>query len=291
MSLSLLPVVLALSSALLFAFGGQFIHLGLRQIDSQTGTLITISAAATLYWLLSPLFVEARFWLMPAAVIFAVVGLFRPFLSANLAVAGTRHLGPTLSSTLAATAPFFAAGFGVLLLGEALTVPVVAGTVCIVAGVMLLSGGGRASAHWPLWALLLPVGAAVIRALANVFSKAGLESLPSPFFAGLAGYTVSWLLAVANAYRRGAALGRATHLPSTLWFALAGVVNGLSVLSLNTALRYGDVVVVVPIVASSPIFTLMLSKWLFRREIISARLLLAVLLVVPGVVLIALRSI
>ncbi len=286
----MLAVALAFNSALLFALGAQLINLGLRHLDPQSGTLITIGASAAMYWLLSPLFVQAHFWLVPAVLIFATVGLFRPILSANLAVAGTRHLGPTLSTTLASTAPFFAAGLGVAVLGERLTMPIVVGTVSIVAGVMVISSRGRTSAHWPLWALLLPVGAALIRALANVFSKMGLEALPSPFFAGLVGYTVSLLLALVNAHRRGTGVRQLGLTPGSGWFVLAGVVNGLSVFSLNTALKHGQVVEVVPIVACSPLFSLILGLWFFRREVINARVLLAIMLVVPGVMLIAARA-
>ena len=42
-------------------------------------------------------------------------------------MAGTKHLGPTISSTLASTAPLFGLGFGALVLGEELSVSTVAG--------------------------------------------------------------------------------------------------------------------------------------------------------------------
>ncbi|GIS91195.1 MAG: hypothetical protein CM1200mP20_12360 [Pseudomonadota bacterium] len=54
-------------------------------------------------------------------ILFMLIGLFRPFLSANFALAGIRHLGPTLSSTLASTAPLFGVLFAVLILGESMT--------------------------------------------------------------------------------------------------------------------------------------------------------------------------
>jgi drug/metabolite transporter (DMT)-like permease len=61
-------------------------------------------------------------------------------------------------------------------------------------------------------------------------------------------------------------------------------------MSLNTALLRGQIVTVVPIVACSPIFTMLLSVLVFRREKLTARTLLAVFAVVPSVVLIALGS-
>ena len=98
----------------------QFQNLGLRYADSRTGTLIQILAASMLYWLMAPWFLHKAYWLTSAVVVFAAIGLFRPFLSANLALAGVRHLGPTLTTTLASTAPLFAALFAVTLLGLSL---------------------------------------------------------------------------------------------------------------------------------------------------------------------------
>ena len=44
------PIILALLSAMLFAMGTQFIHLGLRHGDPQTGTLVDIGATMVFYW-------------------------------------------------------------------------------------------------------------------------------------------------------------------------------------------------------------------------------------------------
>ena len=46
---------------------------------------------------------------------------------------------------------------------------------------------------------------------------------------------------------------------------------------------------VVPIIAATPIFSMVLSIFVFRREKLTARIVLAVFLVVPSVVYIALN--
>jgi len=61
------------------------------------------------------------------------------------------------------------------------------------------------------------------------------------------------------------------------------------VISLNTALLRGHIVTVVPIVACSPVFTMLLSVLVFRRERLTPRTVLAVALVVPSVIFIALN--
>lgn len=280
------PVLLALNSAVLFALAIQVLNLGLKHADPETGSLLHIAATTVFYWLLSPLFVEAAFWLTTATLLFCAVGLFRPVLSANLALQGVRLLGPTLTSTLAATSPLFGVLFGVGLLGEQLSLPVLVGTGAIMAAMVVLAQRGGGPQDWPLWALLLPLGAAFFRSGGHLLTKVGFAEVASPYYAAMISYTVSCALAAgAHRLRRRRIAWRSRGL---FWFVLAGIINGLSVLSLNSALHLGDIVTVVPIVSCSPFVTMLLSVLVFRRETITRRSLLAMLLVVPGVILIAL---
>ena len=269
----------------------QFQNLGLRYADSRTGTLIQILAASMLYWLMAPWFLHKAYWLTSAVVVFAVIGLFRPFLSANLALAGVRHLGPTLTTTLASTAPLFAALFAVTLLGESFTPPGLAGTIVIVFAIALLTRPGKTKAVWPLWALLLPLGAAAFRALGHAFTKYGLDEVPEPLFAGLVGYTVSLVIALTTTASRARRRARMIRWhPGLLWFFGGGIINGFSIWSLNTALGMGSVVSVVPIVSLSPIFSFFLGLLVFRRETFTVRIMVSILLVVPGVILVSIGT-
>lgn len=283
-----LPSILALCSAFLFALSIQIANVGLRDMDSSVGVLIQISITATMFWLLSPWFVESWYWMTGAALIFAAVGLVRPALSANLAMASVRQLGPTLSSTLTATSPFFGVAFGVLLLGEMLTWPVAFGTLAVVAGTMLLARRGDDKSVWPLWALALPLGAALIRAGGHALTKFGFDEVPSPFFAALVGHSVSFFVTATAATWRGSLRRHRTTLLGGICFATSGLINGVSLLSLNTALYLGDVVAVVPVVSTSPLITLLLGVLIFKRERFTARGLAAMALIVPAVVAIAL---
>lgn len=280
------PVVLALVAAFLFALGIQFTRKGLTFTDPRTGTLISIGTATLLYWLVSPWLLERHYWLSPAIALFAAIGLFRPFLSSNLSMAGTKFLGATISSTLASTSPLFGVALGVLLLGEYLGIDVAVGTAAIVAGVVVLSWRDDFSRAWPWWALLLPIGAAALRSIAQAFAKLGMESLPSPYFVGLVGYSVSLAVAVADYRMRGVARERLINR-GCVWLVLTGVSYALAILALNSALNCGRLSVVAPIVACAPLFTLLLGVCLFGERAVTGRVVLAVLLVVPGVVLVS----
>ena len=285
---SFFPVLLSLLSAFLFALGAQFQSLGLVHMDSRSGAAITISTSAMLYLLVSPFFLNLEYFLEPAILIFVLVGLFRPAVSANLALAGLKFLGPTLSSTLTSTAPLFAVGLGIIFLDEVLNFSIAIGTLVIVLAIMMLAKkNGKISSGWPLWALALPIGAAAIRALAHVLTKVGMEEIPDAYLAGLIGFVVSAIVTLIIHKSRRESSSISLKNPGTKWFMGASACFSLAVLSLNTALYHGQVIQVIPIVAASPIFTLLLSIGIFRQEVITKRIVLAVFMVVPAVMLIA----
>lgn len=281
---------LALLAAALFGFGMQFTQLGLRSVDSQRGTLLTIASSTVFYWLAAPWLLEWHYWQSNVVWLFLAIGLFRPFLSSNLSLAGTVMLGPTISSTLSATAPFFSLLFGVLILDESLTYRTFLGTAAIVLGVVLLArqrGRGH-SAAWPLWAIALPIGAAVIRVAAHLVAKIGMETIPSAYFVGVVSTSASLVLALANNARRGTSLMGLTRQFDSLWFLVTGLFYATAVFVLNIALQRGDLSVVGPIVSCEPIFVMIFGALFFRQRNMHAGVVLCVLIVVAGVVLISL---
>ena len=284
------PVLLALAAAILFAFGNQLARVALRFVDSQTAVLWQIGISVSIYWLAAPFYMEASYWTASVLPLLVVLGFFRPLLSANLGMAGTRILGPTINATVSATSPLFGVALGVLLLAEALSWEIALGSAGIVAGVVLISSRGPSARTWPLVALLLPIGAALVRSLSHAFSKIALEEIPSPFFVALVAYSVSFVLALANQTRTGRSGFEAVAPGGVKWLLVTGATYGIAVLVLNTALLHGRLIVVGPIVACAPLFTLLLGAAVFRENAITARVVIAVLIVVPSVALIGVRG-
>lgn len=284
------PLFFALIAAFLFAVGGQFQNLGVKTVDSRTGAAISITTSALMCWSAAPFLMEWSNWVHPAVLIFMAVGIFRPALSANFSVIGIRYLGPTLSSTLSSTSPLFGLALGILVLGEALTWQTALGTVGIVMAIVMLSRRDKMTeVPWPVWALLFPIAAAAIRSAAHVVSKLGMEFIPDPYFATLVGFTVSALVATGARFVKKADMPFTWNAPGPRWFAAAGLTFGTAVMCLNQALLMGKVVTVVPIIAASPVFSMMLSLIVFRREVLTLRIAAAVLVVVGSVILIALN--
>ena len=284
------PALLSLAAAILFAFGHQFSRIALRFVDSQTAVLWQIGISVSIYWLAAPFYMEAWYWTASVLPLLVVLGCFRPLLSANLGMAGTRILGPTISATLSAISPLFGIALGVMLLAETLSWEIAVGSIGIVAGVILISSRGRSSRTWPLVALLLPIGAALVRSLSHAFSKIALEEIPSPFFVALVTYSVSFVLALANQARTGRPAVTAVAPEGVKWLLATATIFGTSVLVLNMALMHGRLIVVAPIVACAPLFTLLLGAAVFREDAITRRVVIAVLIVAPSVALIGIRG-
>jgi drug/metabolite transporter (DMT)-like permease len=278
-------VVFALISAFLFALTNHLQSLGLRGSDARSGSLVNIAAGAVMYWLLAPLYLEGWYWLTGACALFALVGLFRPSLSSAMALSSIQYMGPTLTSALTACAPIFGAFFAVTLLGEQLTLRIAIGTLAVIAGCAISAYRKQGVARdWPLWALILPLGAAFVRASGHAGTKLGLEEVASPSFAVLVSTTVSLVVATIAFRIEGRTF--TGNLDSHKWFIAAGIAAGLSLHFLKSALQMGTLVAVVPIVSASPVFTMLLGYLVFKREIITWQTMAAMVLVVGGVILV-----
>ncbi len=279
-------VVFALASAFLFALTNHFQSLGLEGSDARTGSLINIGTGAVFYWLLTPFYLESWYWLTWGTLLFALVGIIRPSLSSLLAIQSIHVLGPTLTSALTASAPIFGALFAVFLLGETLDFKTGIGIAAVMAGAVVASYRRQGLVRdWPLWAIALPVGAAFVRATGHAVTKLGLEDVPSASFAVLVSNSVSLAIA-ASAFRiEGRAVSGTRK--SFRWFIASGLTAAVSLHFLNSALQLGDLVAVVPIVSATPVFTMLLGLFVFRRERFSWRMVATIALVVPGVVLVA----
>ncbi|HZT47938.1 MAG TPA: EamA family transporter, partial [Hyphomicrobiaceae bacterium] len=257
--------------------------------DARSGTLVSVATSAGVYWLFAPLYLHGWYWFTSAAVLFAVVGIIRPALSTTLAISSIKLMGPTLTSSLTSATPIFGAMFAIAVLGERLTLPIAMGTGAVVAGAVAAAWNPKGlKRSWPLWAIVLPLGASLIRAIGHIATKYGLIEVNSPSFAVLVGNSVSLATAVFLFRREGAPVSGSGA--GNLWFFAAGVANALSVQFLNNALAIGDVVAVVPIVSATPVFTLLLGMLYFGRETITWRTIATMALIVPGVILVALSG-
>jgi drug/metabolite transporter (DMT)-like permease len=139
---------------------------------------------------------------------------------------------------------------------------------------------------WRTWALLLPLGASVVRGAIPPVIKVGLELWPNPIAAGLTGYICSTLTVLAVERIRTGRFVVQAPLAGKLWFALNGICNGAGTLLLYAALGAGPVSLVAPLYATYPLFTVGMSLLFLGNVKITFRLIAGTVLTVGGVVLV-----
>ena len=284
-----LPSLLALLAAFMFALAAHIQNIGLNRTNGQIASLVIVLTTAGLFWIIAPLILNPAHFLTSAALLFAFSGLLRPTISVSLWTHGIRLLGPTLTSGLGASGPIFAALFAFLLLGEVMTLPVAIGTLLVIAGILVATLRGKASkADWPLWAISLPMGAELCRAIAHSFTKIGFDEVNDPFFAGLMATTTAAVLLTARYVAQGQRLD--FRASGNVWFVICGLFSGGGILVLNVALQLGQVITVVPIVSTTPLFAMLLGLLIFGREKLTWQTFVTIGLIVPGVMLVSLSQ-
>lgn len=116
--------------------------------------------------------------------------------------------------------------------------------------------------------------------------KLGLEVWPSPLWACLVGYIMSSLVVLTAQRVRTGSFVADTPASGRFWFAITGISNGLSALTLFAAVRNGPITLVAPLVAVYPLVTMILSALLLKHVAITLRIVAGAVLTVIGVVLV-----
>jgi len=175
----------------------------------------------------------------------------------------------------------------VVLLHEPLRALQLAGLVLAVAGAVIITvTRPRDLGHWRSFALLLPLGGALIRGVVPPVVKLGLEIWPSPLWACLVGYIMSSLVVLTvQRIRKGNFVAEAPRA-GRFWFTVTGISNGLSALTLFAAVRNGPVTLVAPLVAIYPLVTVILSAVMLKHVAITPRIVAGTVLTVAGVALV-----
>lgn len=259
-----IPLV-ALGAAVCFASGQICSRIGLSYGTPTTAIAFSLSISTLiLLALLGPLGDWPRAPL-EGFVVFTLAGVLSPFASQILLFVSAAKVGISRASPLRNTTPLFAGVVAVLALGETITLPIAAGTVSIVFGATLLGmKDTKSSGNYRRIYLLLPVLAAFFGGFSSPMRKYGyslIDSVPLAIclvqgggFVGLVVY-----LFVTGKYRE-LVLRRET----LLWFGGSGILNAAAVSCNMTALEMGDVVVVSPLIATTPLFTVLFSAIFLR---------------------------
>ena len=288
MAISLPPQLIAFGAALSYAISGIAARRGMRYSTPITVTLVSVAVHAATLWaavLLTGGVPSVSWWVL---FLFALTGTLQPIIRL-FTYAGIFYVGASRGTTLRSAHPLFSTGLAILFLGEQVSFPVVVGTLLIVAGITLISWQPeiqRASFRW--WHLGYPLGAAFLAGISHPLRRYALGLANEPLYlAAIIGIVaLPWLASYVVLPTKGDQ--PVWNRQSMGWFLMAGVFETLGILLVIIALSVGQVVIVSPIVATSPLWILV-GTWLFLRgiESVTLRTILGAVCVVSGTIAIS----
>jgi drug/metabolite transporter (DMT)-like permease len=175
-----LAILFAFASAACLGAGVVTTQFGLRSVEPISGAAISVPAFTLLFLLLSPLLLAGEPVVWRGVPVFAAIGLVFPALLTLMTFASNRALGPVVTSTLGNLAPLFSVALAILVLQEPLRGLQFAGLVVAVGGAVIITvTRPRDFGSWRTWALLLPLGGAVLRGVIPPVVKLGSRSGPA----------------------------------------------------------------------------------------------------------------
>ena len=280
---------LALGGALLSAGATIFIRQGLRGSDPYTGFWINVAVGTAGLWV--AVLLTGGIGKVTAAGIafFVLAGLIGTVAGRLLRFVSIEKVGASISAALINLHPLFSTLLAILVLGERVTMPILAGTTVIVLGTILLSGGGRRIGFRP-WQLALPILSAMCFGIVAVLRKLGLGEMGA--VTGSAVNVTTALVAFTAMLLASGHRGRlGCRGVSLACFVAAGITENAAVFLNVVALGMGTVSVVSPLYGTAPIFVLFLSFVFLRGlEALTGRIIAGTLLIVAGVCLITALS-
>ena len=279
------PQALALVTSISYAGALICSRLGLKYSTPTTVTLVSILIQNLVLW-------TAVFFLsgIPrvswvSVTLFGIVGVFQLGVRL-LAYTGVLKIGASRSSALQSINPLISFTIAIVVLKESATALTLAGTLLVVAGVVLVYWRAEQellSFRW--WHLLLPVGAAILSGVNHPMRRYALSLSNEPlFFSAFMGFVT--LIAFAGYMTISSQESRLVWDRRALWpFVCTGIFETFSIFLIIKALSIGPVVVIAPIAATYPVWSLIGAK-LFLKDVerIGLKAAVGILSVVGGTV-------
>jgi uncharacterized membrane protein len=276
---------LALVAALLSAAATIFIRQGLRGSDPYTGFWVNVVVGSVGFWLAALVTGDVAHVTAAGVAFFVAAGLVGTVGGRLLRFVSIEKVGASIAAALINLYPVVSSLLAIVLLGEHVTAALLAGTMIITVGTVLLSASGKTSG-FRAWQLAFPLLSATCFGVVAILRKLGLSHTGA--IMGAAINTTTALVAFGafalGSGQRGTLSCRGRSLAC---FVAAGVGENVAVFLNIVALGVGAVSVVAPLYATAPLFVLLLSPFFLSSvERLTVRVAVGTLLIVLGVWLI-----
>jgi len=287
--------LLALASSVLFSGTLVFLRQGMKT-GTPLSAVLMINSVISLGGLIGAFYTGTLWNLTVNSFLwFFAMGLVGPGVGSIFRMVAVVRMGLNPSTIVASSTPIWAAILAVLILGEVLSVKVVLGTTCIVAGISLMIFEREKDRpnfkNWFRTALIFPFVSSIAYAVAPIFTKLAFTHQLAPMLGlGIAFGVGNFLLLAAKPLLPGGGQIR-SPIGSRAWFCLGGIFNLAAAICFMTALTFGNVSSILPISRLTPLWVLLFSSIFLRRlERVTIILCLAVGLVVAGGVLVTVEG-
>ena len=288
--MSLLAEITAIFSAMGWASDSVLVRLGLRRSNIFAAMLMSFGVSTACMWIYLIATTSLEFLSSPAMIYFIISGCVQPLLARALFYEGITRIGVARAGPLRGTEPFFATIIGVSFLHEQPGTLVYLGTILIMTSLWLISGRQDGAAKWRLLDTAFPISAALISAISQSLRKQGLKILPDPFVAVAIVTTVSLVLFVIFVMTTGRAKLLRMERQGFSFFLVAALLATAAQVLNFVALGRGELSVIIPLLNTTPLFTVLLSVLFLRKvETVNRRVVFGALLMFAGIVTITSR--
>lgn len=290
-------IALALLAALTFALYFLCVRIGTVDGSIHDIMLVSLVTNVVMFVPLVALVHGVPTVTLQSGLAFAAAGVSGSLLARLVGMKSVKAIGASRTSPIMASNVFVASLLAIALFGERLTGMHLVGIVLIVGGVAIITyetsrGADPDASLRELGApVVLPIIAAVLLGFEPIFITLGLAGgtailpgLAIKATAATVGFiTYLWLIEELR-------LGAFTWGRNMPWYLGAGVTSGVGIAALFAALDIAPVVIVIPLIQTSPLIVVVLSlAFLPRRlELITPRLVVGAVVVVVGATLVSL---
>ncbi len=285
------PEIVPFLSAMGWAVDSILVRKGARTSSVLSAAFLSYVVTTILTWSYVAINFPLSIVRSPAAFYFMASGTLQPLLARIFLYIGIDRLGVARAMPLRGTGPLFAVAIAVFFLQERPAFPVYLGGLFIVAGGWLvLYRKGQASSDWRLLDALYPLLAAFLAAVSQNFRRVGLLILPNPFVAGAVTTGTSLTIFVIYLWIKRQFPVVIPSRESLPYFGPTAFVSAVSQLLVFTSLNLGEVSVMIPLLNTTPLFSLLFSA-IFLRDLerVTLPIVLGALSLLGGALLITAR--
>jgi len=282
--------IVAICSAMGWAIDSVLVRFGLRRSNIFAAMLMSYAVSITCVWSYLIATTSLEFLKSPAMIYYVISGCMQPLFARALFYEGITRIGVARAGPLRGIEPLFAAGIALIVFDEEPGSRVYVGTVLIVASLWLISGKQEHDKRWRYFDALLPIGAALISAISQTLRKQALQIIPDPFIAVAMVTTVSLFCLLVFVFTTGRAQQLRMNRSSFQYFLGAALVASAAQIANFVALGRGQISVIIPLLNTTPLFTVFFSALFLRKvETVNRRIICGAVMMVGGVVLITSR--